>query len=169
MNWSLASRAVAAVLQAYQAGEPDALQAATRLASDQFIGYSTWNWLTLHARTGGQPVYRYFYTQPRPASKSGELAAARGATHSAEIEYALGNLGLNPVYAWGADDARASRLLQGYFVQFIRHGSPNRAGLAHWPALAADGTGQLMRLGAQALAVPADDAPRYRALERARP
>lgn len=159
----------AAVLQAYRADAADPLQAATRLASDQFIGFSTWNWLTQHARTGGQPVYRYFYTQPRPASKAGDIPAARGAVHSAEIEYALGNLALNPVYAWGADDVRASRLLQGYFVQFIRSGNPNGAGLAHWPALDADGGGQLMRLGATAQAVPADDAPRYRTLARSAP
>ncbi|MFA9216561.1 MAG: carboxylesterase/lipase family protein [Sphingomonadaceae bacterium] len=161
--------AATAVLQAYQAAAPDPLQAATLLASDQFIGYGTWQWLTLHARSSGQPVYRYYYTQPRPASKAGDIPAARGATHSAEIEYALGNLDLNPVFAWGADDRRAAQLLQGYFLQFIRHGNPNGAGLKHWPALAADGSGQLMQLGAQARLVPAEDAARYQALARSQP
>lgn len=158
----------AAVLQAYQSGEPDIAQAATRLSSDRFIGYSTWKWLTAHARSAGQPVYRYYYTQPRPASKAGDIAAASGATHSAEIEYALGNLSLNPVYAWGADDRRASKLLQGYFVQFIRNGDPNGAGLPRWPAITADGGGQLMQLGAQAKAVTIGDAARYQALGQAR-
>lgn len=163
------SEASAGLLRAYLAAEPDPLQAATRLASDQFIGYGTWNWLTLHARTGGQPVYRYYFTQARPASKAGDIAAARGATHSAEIEYALGNLELNPVYAWRPEDVRASRLLQGYFVHFIRSGNPNGGGQAQWPALAADGGGQLMQLGVQARAVPAGDGALYRALAGSTP
>ena len=88
-------------------------QAATDLASDRFIAYSTWKWADLQAKTGGKPVYRYFYARPRPAMVaamgnavpglaggviSGANApatrppAARGAVHSAEIEYAMGNL-----------------------------------------------------------------------------
>src|SRR5439155_7025488 len=70
-------------------------QAATDLASDRFIAYSTWKWADLHGKTGGKPVYRYLYGRPRPqmnAAAPGDNAsapgppAARGAVHSAEIE-----------------------------------------------------------------------------------
>jgi para-nitrobenzyl esterase len=42
------------------------MQSATDLASDRFIGFGTWRWLDLHARTGAKPTYRYYYTRPRP-------------------------------------------------------------------------------------------------------
>src|SRR5215207_2017853 len=52
-------------LKLYPGDTPDAVrQAATDLAGDRFIGFSTWKWITLHARTGKSPVYRYFYTRP---------------------------------------------------------------------------------------------------------
>jgi para-nitrobenzyl esterase len=55
--------------------------------------------------------------------------------HSAEIEYALGNLRRNPVYAWTAADFAVSRILEGYFVRFIATGDPNGGGLPTWPAV----------------------------------
>ena len=124
------------------ASDADVVRAATDLASDRFIGYGTWKWTELQARTGGKPVYRYFYTQPRP----GEAAV-----HSAEIEYALGNLDLNPRYAWTADDRATSRAMQGYWENFIKTGDPNGKGLPLWPTLQ---TGSTMRLGPQPQAVP---------------
>jgi hypothetical protein len=39
----------------------------------------------------------------------------RGAVHSAEIEYALGNLASNKVYAWSPDDDRVSASMEQYF------------------------------------------------------
>ena len=90
------------VLKAYSAKTPDEItDAATALAGDRFIAFSTWKWIDLHARTGGKPTYRYYYSRPRPAMSPGKgtQVPARGAAHSAEIEYAMGNLGSNDVYA----------------------------------------------------------------------
>ena len=57
----------AAVLQLYPAATEEAvIQAATDLASDRFIGYSTWKLTDVHSQTGGKPVYRYLYSRPRP-------------------------------------------------------------------------------------------------------
>ena len=105
----------------------DVQQAATDLASDRFISFSTWKWADLCAKTGGKPVYRYFYTHPRPGS--------RGASHSAEVEYAMGNLATNKVYQWTPEDYQVSKTMQEYFVNFIRKGDPNGAGLVKWPDL----------------------------------
>lgn len=85
---------------AQQAYSGDVAQAATDLSGDMFIAHGTWKWIDTHARTSGQPVYRYYYTHPRP----GET----GAGHSVEIEYALGNLPANKVYSWTADDLALS-------------------------------------------------------------
>jgi len=61
---------------------------------------------------------------------------ARGAVHSAEIEYAMGNLKLmSDVYPWSEDDFKVSNVMQSYFANFIKKGDPNGAGLPQWPAL----------------------------------
>lgn len=135
------------------ATDAEALQAATDLASDRFIGFGTWKWTDLQSKTGGKPVFRYFYTQPRP----GEAAV-----HSSEIEYALGNLELNPRYAWTDDDRRTSTAMQGYFENFVKTGNPNGAGLPAWPTLQA---GSVMRLGPVPMAVPETRTARYTFLD----
>ena len=110
---------------------------ATALAGDMFIAHTTWRWMDLHRRHGGAPVYFYYFDQPRPAKvhpAEGE-GPDPGAVHSGEIEYALGNLSGNPVYAWTDADRTTSAVMEGYFAQFIKTGDPNGAGLPHWPAV----------------------------------
>jgi para-nitrobenzyl esterase len=146
----------------------EVIASATDLSGDQFIAYSTWKWADLHRATGGSPVYRYFYARPRPPMKPSEgnatpglaggvvrgpnapppMPPARGAVHSAEIEYALGNLSSNNVYAWTEDDYKVSKIMQEYFANFIKKGNPNGPGLPEWPANPAGGkdVAQVMRL-----------------------
>ena len=137
----------------------DVTLAARELASDRFIGFGTWLWADLHARSSGQPVYRYYYTHPRPATAAGGVAAIN-AGHAVEIEYALGNLDGNRVYEWSRADRDVSRQLQGYFANFIKTGNPNGAGLPQWSALGRQGAGSgtpLMVLGVQSGGVLASD------------
>ncbi|MEL6943713.1 MAG: carboxylesterase family protein, partial [Bacteroidota bacterium] len=50
------------VLQLYPHNTPEEIEwAATNLASDRFISYSTWKWFDLHRKNSDQPVYRYLY------------------------------------------------------------------------------------------------------------
>src|SRR5262249_17246009 len=91
--------------------ETEVMDAAQDLASDRFISYSTWKWMDLATKTGGHSTYYYLYSRPRPPVLAGPTGTAspamppsRGAAHSAEIEYALGNLDLHHVYAWTPDD-----------------------------------------------------------------
>ncbi|HEU4389333.1 MAG TPA: carboxylesterase/lipase family protein [Blastocatellia bacterium] len=136
------------------ATETEVMDAAQDLASDRFISYSTWKWIDLAAKTGGKPTYYYNYARPRPAMRAemGNASAglaggvtrgsqpptnprppSRGAVHSAEIEYAMGNLDSNKVYAWTPDDYAVSRTMQEYFANFIKTGNPNGPGLPNWP------------------------------------
>jgi len=123
------------VLNLYRATTPEeAKQAATDLATDRFIAYSTWKWIDRAAATGGKPVYRYLYAHPRPPAVGapGNQPPPAGAGHSWEIEYALGNLHSNTVYAWTADDDKVSATMEAYFANFIRTGNPNGKGLPTW-------------------------------------
>jgi para-nitrobenzyl esterase len=144
-------------LKLYAGTTPDEVrQSATDLASDRFIAYSTWKWADLHGTTGGKPVYRYLYARPRPQTNAGPAAgsgasaprppAARGAVHSAEIEYAMGNLATNKVFAWTPEDYKVSELMQGYFANFVKTGNPNGTGLPQWPAANSGGSAQFMRI-----------------------
>ena len=165
----------------------EVLQAATDLAGDRFIGYSTWKWGDLHGKTGGKAVYRYFYAHPRPAMRpefagatpglaggvvrgqnSGAITMppARGAVHSAEIEYALGNLDSNKVYAWTPDDYKVSKVMQEYFANFVKKGDPNGQGLPTWPAANSGAAAQVMRLEVGSRVEPEKNRARYLFLDR---
>jgi para-nitrobenzyl esterase len=180
----------AQVMQLYPATtEEEVMQAATDLAGDRFIGYSTWKLIDVHARTSGQPVYRYYYERPRPAmtpemgdaapglaggvvrgkdAGAMKIAPARGAVHSAEIEYAMGNLAGNKVYAWTDEDYKVSETMQQYFANFIKTGNPNGAGLPEWPVTKPDGPAQVMHLDVTSAAKPEQHRERYLLLEKAK-
>lgn len=167
------------------------IDSATDLAGDRFIGYSTWKWADLHSKTGANPVYRYYYARQRPPMRpepgnatpglaggvvSGQKAAvpamppARGAVHSAEIEYALGNLSSNNVYAWSPDDYKVSKVMQEYFANFSKRGDPNGHGLPRWAAANVRGGGVdaawIMRLDVESRAEPDKHRARYLFLDK---
>jgi len=136
--------------------EAEVIRSATALGSDNFIVYSTWKWLDLQRKNSGQPVYVYIFGKPRPpmqpayrdaqtglaggiTKKSAQEAKEKspqplpGAFHASDIEYLLGNLQSNDVFAWTEDDYKVSKLGQQYFINFIKTGDPNGKGLATWP------------------------------------
>jgi para-nitrobenzyl esterase len=169
------------VLKVYAPKTPDeVLQAATDLASARFIALGTWKWTELQMKTGGQPVYRYFYTRirprylgipgqpPPPAPEGGRGTAPpapRGAAHSAEIQYAMGNLDLDNRYTWEPDDRKVSETMQGYFANFIKTGNPNGPGLPTWPAYDARTNYMRMRIDVVSRAEPETDRARYEVLD----
>ncbi|HJP62613.1 MAG TPA: carboxylesterase family protein [Mucilaginibacter sp.] len=169
--------------------QDEVIKSATELASDRFIVYSTWKWEEQSAKTGGQPVYSYIFSRPRPKmvaamgnAKAGlaggvtkgdadqkpnpQPAPYNGASHSAEIEYALGNLNGNKVYDWGPDDFKVSATMEDYFANFIKTGNPNSKGLPEWPANKNDGVLHYMNINVTSAAQPATDRPRYLLLDK---
>jgi para-nitrobenzyl esterase len=162
-----------AVLKVYNGKTADEILDASRdLASARFISFGTWKFTEQHAKTGVKPSYRYFYTRLRPpflgnpgqpAPPAG--APARGAAHSAEIQYAMGNLDLDTRYHWDADDHKVSAIMQAYFVNFIKTGNPNGAGLAKWPAYEVKTNYQRMNINVTPKVEPETDRARYQVLD----
>ena len=128
------------VAELYPASNPEQVKyAAQALMSDRFISASTWAFIDKVSANGQADTFYYFYDHVRPALKpelipeGAEPTQDLGAVHSAEIEYAMGNLLLNDVFQWQEADHQVSALMQGYFVNFIKTGQPNDDTLPAWP------------------------------------
>jgi para-nitrobenzyl esterase len=178
-----------AVLAEYSAAsDEDVVRVATDLASDRFIAWSTWKWIDVCSASGGKPVYRYYYSRPRPrmsaamgnataglaggvirnsgAAPATPAPPATGAVHSAEIEYAMGNLDSNKVYDWTPEDHKVSASMQAYFANFIKTGNPNGAGLLAWPAVKTGAPVQYLRIDVEPKVETEAHRGRYLLLER---
>ena len=139
----------------------------TALMGDEFIAFSTWRWMQWQRETGDAPVYYYYFAKARPAMRDGSAGPDPGAVHSGEIEYALGNLATNRVYAWTDSDYKVSATMEGYFANFIKTGDPDGPGLPHWPAATPKDGGLLrQQIGVDTQTIVDHNAPRYEFLQR---
>lgn len=125
------------------------------LSGALFTAFPTWKWCEMH-KASGQPVFRYKYNRARPemteafAGKEAGLAGGvkekdanapvpavtlKGAVHSADIEYAMGNLRTNLVYDWQPEDFAVEQTFMHFYINFVKTGNPNGEGLPEWPAI----------------------------------
>jgi para-nitrobenzyl esterase len=159
-----------ALLKVYPAStDAEALESAAALASDLFIGYSTWKWLEAHAQTGQAPVYRYSFDRKIPvapdATINGVRATSRdiGARHAGEIEYVFGALDSLKNVPWEPSDRKLSDAMTTYWASFARTGDPNGAGLPKWPRY--DQGGRVLHLDETIRDTDDPLRPRYEALD----
>lgn len=151
-----------AFLKLYPAAtDEQAERSAQDLAGDQFIAFSTWKWLEMHAATGKSPEYRYEFDDAPPAPTGG---VARGAYHSAEIEFVFGVLASKDL-AWRPEDFKLSDLMSTYWSNFAKTGDPNGPGLPKWPVYGAADGYQVMHLSATPGAAPDLHRGRYKFLD----
>lgn len=173
------------VLKLYPVGTPEITeQSATDLTGDRFIAYSTWKWFDLHRKNSTQPVYRYYYAHPRPEMRDKSLEAGlaggvikknsntpktpipKGAVHSAEIEYAMGNLDGNKDYAWTEADYSVSETMMNYFANFIKTGNPNGEKLPVWQIAKEEEEPEVMIIDLVSKSKKAENDARYLFLDK---
>ena len=136
--------------------------------SDYAINYASWNLADIQATANKAPVYRYLFAHPHPGLSDYQLDRGnilqilvkkminkiiKGSSfHAAEIEYALGNLNVQPNFDWADDDFEVSAQFKSYFVNFIKTGNPNNVSskglkLVQWPQFISGDEGQYLRVG----------------------
>lgn len=136
--------------------------------SDYAINYASWNLADIQATANKASVYRYLFAHPHPGLSDYQLDRGnilqilvkkminriiKGSSfHAAEIEYALGNLNVQPNFDWADDDFEVSAQFKSYFVNFIKTGNPNNVSskglkLVQWPQFISGDEGQYLRVG----------------------
>ena len=84
---------------------------------------------TAHARS---PAYGYLFDHLEPGPESSRW----GIFHSSELPYVFGNLDAAPERHFTRVDRALSQRLMRYWIDFVKTGDPNGAGLPVWPAMA---------------------------------
>jgi len=113
-------------LTIYPAGS-DAESNASQITSfNDEVAWNMRSWAMSEAKRGKGKAYLYFFTKVPPANGT---QPNRGAIHTAEIPYALGNAARN----WTDADRKLSETMTGYWVNFAASGDPNGKGLPEWP------------------------------------
>jgi para-nitrobenzyl esterase len=86
-------------------------------------------WAADRQKTSRHPIYAYLWTHAEP----GPEAARYGAFHSSEIPYVFDTLDASPERPFTDLDRKLAAEMGGYWVNFVKTGNPNGAGLANWP------------------------------------
>jgi para-nitrobenzyl esterase len=82
---------------------------------------------------GGAPVYVYLFTWQSPVN-DGSL----GAAHGMELPFMFNNIAMARTLTGGGEEAYTlADKISSYWINFVKTGNPNGAGLPNWPAYTA--------------------------------
>jgi para-nitrobenzyl esterase len=121
-------------------------------AVDKTIGLSQYQWALKQNEHTNQHTYLYQFIRKPPASGDKKKF---GAYHTAEIGYALHTLD-SIRRAWEPVDRQLEKLMSAYWVQFVKTGNPNMAGLPVWGAFSNEEPNTMI-FGDQSAARPLPD------------
>jgi para-nitrobenzyl esterase len=126
-------------LKIYPAGNDTESNAAQVASFNDEVAWNMRSWALSESKRGKGRAYLYYFTKVPPANGN---QPSRGAIHTAEIPYALGNAARN----WTDADRALSEAMTAYWVNFAANGNPNGKGLPVWPEFKSD-SGKTMLLG----------------------
>ncbi|MFM2055618.1 MAG: hypothetical protein RLY71_3 [Pseudomonadota bacterium] len=133
----------------YLSANSSSFSAAYRHASlDRWLG-AHWSWWNHRSKTTTSPTFAYLFDHVIP----GQNSERYGAFHTSDVPYVFATLDAAPGRAFTEADRRVSYTMSSYWLNFIKSGDPNGAGLAIWPQLQSPSP-CMMRFGAQSMAVP---------------
>jgi para-nitrobenzyl esterase len=96
------------------------------------LGLATlYAWSQLWSAHAHSPAYGYLFDHLEPGPHSSRW----GIFHSSELPYVFGTLSAAPERHLTAGDRSVSAGMMPYWVDFVKTGNPNGAGLAAWPAM----------------------------------
>lgn len=113
-------------LAVYTANDSTSASAACNRQWSDRSAVGTWLWSQLWAKASVQPVFTYFWDHAPPGQ-------TQGAYHESEINYVLNNL-YDTDLPWVAEDYEIAKIMNAYWVNFIKTGNPNGGNLTYWPA-----------------------------------
>jgi para-nitrobenzyl esterase len=90
-----------------------------------------YGWSQLWSTHAHSPAYGYLFDHLEPGPQSSRW----GMFHSSELAYVFGTLDAAPQRHYTAVDRSLSMRLMRYWVDFVKTGNPNGAGLPLWPAM----------------------------------
>jgi len=124
------------LLRLYPANsDATATRAAQASMSDISFGWRGWSVAEARTAKGSAPVFVYQFDNPPPGPDG---SRSNGATHSDELDYVWGNH--DPARRWPAADEALAGMMQRYWINFMRAGNPNGAGLPRWAPYASGRT-----------------------------
>jgi len=131
------------------------------LERDLRFGWDMWAWARLEQSR--RPVFMYRFTQS-PPFPGASPRAGWGPSHFAELWYMFDHLD-QEAWTWSPDDRRLAAAMSSYWVNFVRTGDPNGAGLPAWPRFAGD-DGPVLVLGSPIAAASLPDKTKLEAFDR---
>lgn len=105
---------------------------------------ATYLWAQGRMKTSKHPVYVYLFSHIEPGPDSARWQAF----HSSEIPYVFDTLALSPGRAFTPVDEKIAGDVGRMWVNFVKTGDPNGAGLPRWPGLDLAAP-QIMDIGAE--------------------